>query len=248
MAKKPSVLVLIPVKPSLNPALRDRAAALAARMLPANEDLELTIVMDGRGVPGEAGDARPWSKVARIRNTMLAGVSLDRHEWVMWMDADVVDYPADLAQWLVHGAIHYAENGVCAPTVLIEDVAGSPLAPDTFYDWAAFVYRGKGGVQPSNREHIRGRNIDCTPPYYWPNPVSEPRVGCPGHVEMDCVGTTYVVHRDVYLAGARHEDHPAFTDHWPICAKAWAIGRKVVALPHVVARHAFLPEYGEAFH
>jgi hypothetical protein len=179
---------------------------------------------------------------------MLSDVSLDRHEWVMWVDADVVDYPPDLAQWLVHGAMTYASNGICAPTVVIEDVPGSPIAPGTFYDWAAFIYRGKSGIDPQNRNHVRGRNIDCAPPYYWPNPVSEPRVGCPAHVEMDCVGTCYVVHRDVYRAGAIHEDHPAFTDHFPICAKAWEMGRKVVALPHVTITHANLPAWGELWH
>jgi hypothetical protein len=250
---KPSVLVLIPIKPSLHPALADRCAALARRMMPACPDLELTIMLDGRKVEHLDSDCRPWSKVTRIRNRMLdlvgmwpMGTLVPRHfqpphEWILWIDADVVDYPADLAQWLIHGAMTYANNGVCAPTVIIEE-------SETFYDWSAYIYRGKGHIEPENRNYLPGRNISCAPPYYAQGnpPPSDYTIG--DFVEMDGVGTCYAVHRDIYLEGTRHDDHPAFTDHWPICAKAWDMGRKVVALPNVVIAHANLPRYGENWH
>lgn len=235
---KPTVLVLIPIKPTLNPILADRAAYLARQMLPACPDLELTIVMDGRGCPSEPGDSTPWSKVTRIRNNLLKSVNLQEHEWVMWVDADLVEYPADLAQWLVHGAMTYANNGVCAPTVLIE-------GRTTFYDWAAFINRGMSHIRPTQRAHIEGRNINCAPPYYDESDVR----GGGSHVLMDCVGACYAVHRDIYLSGVRHQDHPSFTDHFPICEAAYAMGRSVVALPNVEVRHADLSKYaGESWH
>lgn len=233
---KQTVLALIPIKPTLHPVLADRAAFLARQMLPACPDLDLTIVMDGRGVASEPTDNTPWSKVARIRNMMLQSVNLQQHKWVMWIDADLIDYPADLAQWLVHGAMQYANNGVCAPTVLIE-------GRTTFYDWAAFINKGKSHIDPTNRVNIPGRNISCQPPYY-----AEEDVRHEGYVEMDCVGACYVVHRDIYLSGTRHTDHASFTDHFEICAKALEMGRKVVALPNVIVTHADLPRFGEKWH
>jgi len=247
------VLVLIPVKPSLNPELMAKAFAKAQLMVQACPDLELTICFDARKVEKLDTDSTPWSRVTRARNRLLdlfglwpMGALIPRHfqlshDWILWIDADVVDYPADLAQWLVYGAMNYAQNGVCAPTVLIEQTE-----PPIFYDTSAFIRRGRSHVRPDSREYMPERSVSGHPPYYWPG---EEIIIPPDYVEMDVVGTCYVVHKDIYLAGARHWDHPAFTDHQPICAKAWEMGRKVVALPNVTAWHANLPNYaGESFH
>lgn len=250
---KTTALVLVPLKPSMHPQLKARALELAGAMPAACPDLELTTVFDWRSEPRANGDCRPWSKVARIRNKCLDALNWRAFDFVVWVDADLTDYPADLPQWLIHGSMNYAGGGVCAPTVLIENVDGAPFAPDTFYDWSAFILKGRDTVEPSNRAYIPGRNIDCAAPYYGAD-ADKP------FVEMDCVGACYAVTTDVYRAIAAdgiegadayfapHRDHESFTDHHPICAKARAMGRKVVALPNVVARHAFLPKYGEEFH
>jgi hypothetical protein len=67
-------------------------------------------------------------------------------------------------------------------------------------------------------------------------------------VPLDCVGTVYVVHTDIYRFGARHADHEAFTDHFPICAAARAMGRPVVCDRRLRVAHADLPKYGEEWH
>ena len=55
--------------------------------------------------------------LAAIRNTVIARFLKPHHEHVLWLDADVVRYPADLVSQL-----HKANpGGVSAPLVLIED-------------------------------------------------------------------------------------------------------------------------------
>jgi hypothetical protein len=101
---------------------------------------------------------------------------------------------------------------------------------------------GKGVVKPDDRWAREGRQLAHAPPY-WPDAQFAERV-----VTMDCVGTLYVVHADVYRVGVRHEDHPAFTDHWPICEWLRRAGRPVVCCRDLVAYHARLPDYGETWH
>lgn len=237
--------VAMPMKPSLHPALKEKAMQLAARSIQACPDLNLTFVVDAHPIPAEPGDSTPWSRVARARHHLLNLINLTNYEWIIWVDADLVDYQADLFQWLVHGAITYADKGICAPTVLIEDTA-------TFYDACGFIYKGAEHMDPGNRAYIPGRNINCNPPYYNFDDLTTFDNGVPTSVQMACVGTVYAVHRDIYTsAPIRHADHPAFTDHFSICSRAWEMGRKVVALPNVIAWHADLGsgKYpGESWH
>lgn len=65
---------------------------------------------------------------------------------------------------------------------------------------------------------------------------------------MACVGCLYTVPVPVYLAGARHTDHPTNTDHWAVCQTARKLGRTVTVDMRLRALHANLPKYGEAWH
>ena len=67
-------------------------------------------------------DARKTKKsgrgvLATLRNALLQEYLRPEHEYVLWLDADVVDYPPDLVGQL-HGL---NPGGVSAPLVLIED-------------------------------------------------------------------------------------------------------------------------------
>ena len=55
--------------------------------------------------------------LATLRNALLAEYLQPAHELVLWLDADVVEYPADLVAQL-HAA---NPGGVSAPLVLIEE-------------------------------------------------------------------------------------------------------------------------------
>jgi hypothetical protein len=225
------ILVLIPTSSAMNPILQERMAALAGRLPMANPGHELTTIIDYRKEGKHLGDSRAWSKVARVRNKLLDTVHWQEYDYVLWIDADVVDYPADMPSRL----IEVNPTGITAPLVLVEGT-------DKFYDWAAFVELGQSGViVQQDPVMISGRNLVHEPPYWRIEPQQLV-------VAVDCVGTIYVCPTDVYRAGYRHFDHPVFTDHFPICEGARKMGRAIGVHRGVKAYHADLPKYGEKWH
>jgi hypothetical protein len=224
------ILVCIPIKPGINPVLRRKCEFSAVQMSAANREHRIEVRFDSRPVEKLATDARPWSRVARARNRLLESVDLSAWDHLLWIDADVVSYPADLPTRLLKAN----PEGVTAPMVLVE-------GGKQFYDWAAFVEKGCDTIQPESRERIHPRNLRHEPPY-WSHAPAET------NVEMDCVGTITMVPTWIYKLGIRYEDHPAFTDHYPICKTCRDAGRKVVVCRDVIAQHADLPKYGEEWH
>lgn len=217
-------------------------------MLPAsNPELSMALFIDESPVESQPTDKNPWSKVARIRNAMLGKINLDAWDYLLWIDADVVGYPLDMPRRLIRGN----PTGVSAPLVLIQD-------RDEFYDWAAFVMRGADTILPEDRHRVWGRNLAHKPPYWHhhaPFKIEDDRNARPNWyrpptdiVEMDCVGTITMVPAWVYLEGARYEDHPAFTDHYPICKSVRDSGGKVTVDRTITAYHADLPKFNEAWH
>jgi len=204
-------------------------------------------MLDYFPIPGLNTDSTPWSRVARARNAMLERINLKSYDHLLWIDADVVNYPADMPMRLLEAN----PDGVSAPMVLIQ---GS----DQFYDWAAFVMQGKSRIMPTSRKRVWGRNLAHQPPYWHlhePPQVENDRSARPAWmnlpdrlVEMDCVGTITMVPAWIYLDGVRYEDHPAFTDHFPICAHCIKMGKRVVVVRDIIAKHADLPKFGESWH
>lgn len=74
----------------------------------------------------EQGDGRPYSAHAAARNAMLEAHLSHSHTHVLWIDADVVGYPTDLARRLEDDA------DIVAPLPLIEGT-------NRFYDVRGFV-------------------------------------------------------------------------------------------------------------
>lgn len=120
MVKK--VLAAIPYKSTLNPELYARMAVLSARMSVKNPDYLIDLVRMESKHKGIEGD--PFSAHARARNELLDRFLTD-HDLVMWIDADLVDYPPDIITRLDNAN----PGGVTAPIVLIE---GSTQFYDTY--------------------------------------------------------------------------------------------------------------------
>jgi hypothetical protein len=132
-----NILVLIPVKRNLPPSLLRICRRLAGRLSGENPEHDLEIVFDSRG-PGDEGLAgRPLSDrsevLARLRQSVIDAHLQDRHEAVLWIDSDIVEYPPDLPGELVARS----GGGVAAPVVLLEG------QEDRFYDTAGFVEAGE---------------------------------------------------------------------------------------------------------
>lgn len=228
------ILLVLIMKPKLNGFLQRNAIEKATDTLLNNEHHNINILIDRRPIflPTESL-LTPWSKVAKARNRVLTDVLFWEYQYILWIDADVVDYPCDMPSRL----IEVNPEGITAPLVLIEDTPG-PL----FYDFAASIMKGKSSILPADRSRIVGRNLQHAPPY-WPEEPKE------RFVEMDCVGTVTMVPTEVYLNSSdAYEDHPAFTDHWPVCRMARTEGRMVGIDRETIAWHANLPKYGEDWH
>jgi hypothetical protein len=219
----PSALILIPCKATMHADLMARMATLAGLLPRANPGLTMAVYLDFSPEPRRDGDNTAWSKVTRVRNRVLDTVDWRRFSHVVWIDADVVDYPADLPTRLISAN----PDGIAAPMVFVDKGDGTPNYQH-FYDTSAYTV---GGV-----------HFGMCPPY-WPGGEPAERV-----VDVDSVGCVYSVNTDIYRAGVRHEDHPTNTDHWPVCVKAREMGRRVVVDRSIEVIHARLPDYGEAWH
>jgi len=235
-----SVLVLTPVNPNLDKAVLARARMLAERAISGMRGSR--IVYDDAGEAPPRGAIFPY-RLAAI--TPLRQAMIERHlrdeRWVFWVDADLVQYPANLIDQL----IARAEGGIAAPLVLMEGDVAEPayptgFGPGRFYDIAGFV------------EH--GRWARFTPPYF--------DQGGPVY-QLDSVGCCYLVNADLYRWGAKHELDPAskrfiaqhckwpddaiernqsgpansFTDHYTVCEFARQAALPVQAFGDLVALH-----------
>lgn len=234
------VLVLIPMKPGLSEATLQHCKSLADRAI-----LDLPhsrVVFDDRtGAPPRGTHPYRQAALAEIRQGMI-----DRHlrdeQWVFWVDADIVDYSKNL----IIDLIHRAEGGIAAPFVIMEGSPDEPptnshgFGPGRFFDVAGFVEAN--------------RWASFTPPYFTqPGPA----------IDVESVGSCYLVNADLYRHGARHEADPlsrqfvaagqtwpenavklgqdgqplAFTEHYSVCAFARAHGLPVRAHADLVAYH-----------
>lgn len=247
------ILVMIPKKPSVvddkfrqgaNPKIDAKFMACLGEL---ESEHEFHVHIDDTSYPSKPTDCRPWSKITRIRNAMMDNVPWQDFSHLLWIDADLVEFPSDLIDRLME----VNPDGVSAPMVLVEGTTG-------FYDRAAFIIKGTDVVDPNNITFLNGRNLSFNPPY-WPNwsKLVHPDMTTKEYmkemptadvVEMDCVGSCLLINTAAYAAGARYEDHPAFTDHYPICKMTRSLGNKVTVRRDLFTYHANLPLYGEKWH
>lgn len=230
--KRHNLLVAIPVKDDLNPTLKRRASALLAALKKDGRNqsifnIELAFYEDsGAPTPPDGGK---WYHQARARNELIRAYLRPYHNYVLWIDADLTDYPADLP-----AALYEANpDGITAPLVLIEGT-------EQFYDTLGFI------------EH--GRRANHARPYFHTNPDNRGLVNLDS---VGCVYLmpSFLLDRVRYasLPYNPDEDHSTIartghTDHWPIMKAARAQGITVACLTTVTAVHADLPKYGENWH
>lgn len=238
------LVVLVPISPTIQRQFINSAIYLVQRAAPSFRMCRL--VMDPNGDAPPAGKPHPHRQpaLAKIRQDMVDKY-LGTADWVAWIDADIVDYPAHLISELVKRA----DTGIAAPLVLMDGERGTgSLNADgfgrgRFFDIAGFV------------EGLRWARFD------------EPWFDQPGPVySLDSVGSLYVVNAEIYRQGARHtadcyseafvrhgmkwkpgtvamnQRMPAncFTEHFSVCQWAKDHGLPVRAFGDLIARHAIV--------
>lgn len=155
---------------------------------------------------------------ARARNELIDKYLRSWHTHILWLDVDLVGVPLDIIELLAE----VSQNDIVAPFVLMEP--NEWFGSDRFYDVGGFL-------QDDTPLMLR-------PPY------------CEGGdlVELDSVGSCYLIPAEVYRRGARYAPEGDEVEHPDLMAQARAMGYKVYARRDVIVRHAFLPYYGLDLH
>mmetsp|Transcript_10960 Transcript_10960/g.26359 ORF Transcript_10960/g.26359 Transcript_10960/m.26359 type:complete len:333 (+) Transcript_10960:93-1091(+) len=235
------VAVLVPSNPTMHHDLKQMIMTNLRRLPDANPTMEIRTFLDAGPIPTLPSDGRPLSKTARLRNRMIDAVGIEDYDYVLWIDSDVIEFPADLPTLLI------SENptGVTAPLVLIEEPG--PLGPNQFYDTTAFTLKGRAYHRPKdNTPYVEGRSVQLFYPYVPIQPYLDPPEQC---VMLDGVGTVYVIPVPLFTKhGARYRDHPSLTEHWSIVEAAHQAGMPVCMHTGVIVRHANLPKWGDSWH
>jgi hypothetical protein len=173
--------------------------------------------LDGGPIESLPEDTRPLSKTSRLRNRLLDSLNISEWDYILWIDADVIEYPPDLP-WLL---IKDNPGGVTAPLVLIEEPG--PEGPNQFYDTTAFTLKGRANFDIENTHpYVEGRSVNKLKPYV---PVTNETGGKSGHdrdlVDVDGVGTVYILPASLFEDGSvRYVDHSRLTEHWCVLNQA----------------------------
>jgi hypothetical protein len=126
-----SILVLQPIRPSNPPALRARADALLARLEGANVGMAFDICQDDAAVPVPPHPSK-YMRHATVRNYMLDRYLCPEHTHVLWIDSDLIDYPAELPMLLME----VNPEGITAPFAMLD------RCQNRFYDIGGFIEKG----------------------------------------------------------------------------------------------------------
>lgn len=214
-----NILILQPVRPSNPAALRERASVLLARLPAANPGISFDVRQDDSALEIPPHHSL-YMRHATVRNYMLDTYLKEEHDAVLWVDSDLVDYPADLPTRLHIVSLATEPSGIVAPLALLSPTSGWP---GRFYDIGGFIEKG-------NRARM------------WP-PYFEQQGDV---VELDSVGCCYLAPASLYRAGVRYS--PPVTDyyveHFSVMQEARRRGYRVCCLTTAAATHAWLPDYG----
>jgi len=238
--KHARVAVLIPSAPDLHRQLKGLMLDNARNLMRSNPCIKVQTFIDGGPIETLAEDTRPLSKTARLRNRMIDSLDLKEWDYVLWIDADVVEYPPNLPTLLLKDH----PNGVTAPTVLIEEPG--PAGPNQFYDTTAFTLKGQHDFMANESfPYVAGRSVELFYPWV-PGPWADTKEA--ELVNVDGVGTVYMVPAEVFRKGHRYADHERLTEHWSIVEQAHEMKYPVKMHRGVLVRHAHLPKYGHHWH
>jgi len=216
-----NILVLVPMKKNMHEELKRINFNIILTMI-ASTSHNCSVVIEHSG--SDAGlpphPARA-SHVGRIRYDMIAK-HLHAHDYVFWLDADIVSVnPPKLLEYLVNLS---EGTHITAPAVMLQN-------KNCWYDTAGFIHNEKRGKR--------------TPPYW------EGIQATKGVVELNgSVGCVYLVPSKYYTKTDSDfvVENPLFTEHYPVCSYARTQGAKLLVNLDLEVHHAWLPQYGEAWH
>mmetsp|Transcript_79036 Transcript_79036/g.154569 ORF Transcript_79036/g.154569 Transcript_79036/m.154569 type:complete len:650 (+) Transcript_79036:38-1987(+) len=116
---QPHVLVAVPFNPTMPEMLQQTLSGILERLECGNPGLNLELALTSARPPKDPLDATGRGRIATIRNVLIKKCLLPRHDFVLWLDADLTVVPTDLVTRL-----HLANpKGISAPLVLLDSGA-----------------------------------------------------------------------------------------------------------------------------
>ena len=207
-----NILVATPARMETSGAILARSEELFASLTYANRRRALFL--------NDYGYSRDYSTNARARNRLidleLAGDVVD----VLWIDVDIIDYPADLIERLLE---HRAATGaqIVAPMVMIHR---RDCDRDVFYDIGGFVQDGHWVI-----DDTQCPPFDCSR-------------------DLESVGSCYLMPAQYFRDGARYASYSAagldHTEHYSVMQFARNRGARIRATSETKVYHAWLPAFG----
>lgn len=173
------------------------------------------------------GRARRYGPNAMARNELIDHCLLAEHTHVLWLDIDLVQVPPDLIEQL----LGIAEHDIVAPFVFVEQIKAGPPSRENggwFYDTGGFI----GGRPPARARELAPHFDD----YHG------------GTLEMESVGTCYLIPAQVYRNGAGYAPAGNEVEHVSLMRRARGMGYRVLATDAARVIHAYLPRYGVEWH
>lgn len=171
--------------------------------------------------------AEPYATHARARNEAIERYLKPWHQWVLWVDVDIIEMPENLIEVLTDCSTRHG-RAIVAPMVWMERVLeGPPSIPagGWFYDIGAFV-------------DAQGRHAE----------FSAGVAGDEDEVEMESVGCVYLAPAELYRQGCHYAARNGEVEHLSFMRQARALGTPVVATRKAVVTHAYLPKWGMKWH
>ena len=162
---------------------------------------------------------------AAARNQLIERYLRPWHEWVLWLDVDIIEAPGNLVEVLMGVA---GEHDAAAPMVWVERVGeGEPSIPvgGWFYDTGGFQLLD--GSFADFGAGVRGAG---------------------DVVEMASVGCVYLAPAALYRMGARYRPVGDEVEHLSFFRAARELGARVWATRKANVIHAYLPKWGEQWH
>jgi len=214
-----NVLVATPMRMSTRTAFQERSQEIFDSL--THPDKERAVLVNN--IPRRRGDPR-YRPNAKARNMLIDLHLRDRHTHVLWIDSDLVTVPADIIEQLAE----VSTEDIVAPLVYMEtldpDRSPSDCNGGWFYDIGGFIQNGEWTDK-------------------W-NPTFE---GEGNVIELDSVGSCYLIPASVYRQGIRYSAEGKYVEHQFLMEEARAAGYRVYARRDVIVEHAFLPKYGEGW-
>ena len=163
---------------------------------------------------------------AAARNELIERYLKPWHDWVLWLDVDIIEAPGNLVMGLMELALRKAGElpAIAAPMVWVERVGEGPVAIPVggwFYDTGGYV--DADGQYADFERGVAGEGDE---------------------VEMESVGCVYLVPAEIYRQGARYEPVGNEVEHLSFMRQARKMGATVWATRNLNVVHAYLPRWG----